>query len=53
MSELRPALQRAVDVIAGYREALPTAPVGPGVTRAEVRGALRAELPGWVRPGPA
>jgi glutamate/tyrosine decarboxylase-like PLP-dependent enzyme len=44
VDELRPALARAAELVADYREGLRGARVGPTVTRDEVAAALDAEL---------
>ena len=45
MDDLRQGLERAVDLIVAYREALSTARVGPTATRSEVLASLHASLP--------
>ena len=49
MDDLRGALHRVADLIADYREGLPTQHVAPSLGRAALRDALAQELP----PGPA
>jgi glutamate/tyrosine decarboxylase-like PLP-dependent enzyme len=50
MDELRGALERAVELIASYREGLDTARVSPSAGRSEVAAALDAGLPDWPTP---
>jgi len=45
MDDLRKGLERAVDLIVAYREALSTARVGPAATRGEVLASLQTSLP--------
>jgi glutamate/tyrosine decarboxylase-like PLP-dependent enzyme len=49
MTDLRSLLRRAVDVVADYREGLPSAHVGAQATRSEIGAALGRALP----PGPS